>query len=159
MNVSNCNPESSTCNNTIGNYICDCKAGYQLSNVSCIDINECLNFTICVSYNNTYCANVRGLYECRCKSGYSAGGDRTQTYQNILNTNEVCQRIDYSSDCENQCLLPATCNAAVGRCACPRSIFDFILSSDAIKQTCQCPGPPFVNYISEKCISTNSNPK
>ncbi|CAF4938871.1 unnamed protein product, partial [Rotaria sp. Silwood2] len=29
MNVSNCNPESSTCNNTIGNYTCDCIAGYQ----------------------------------------------------------------------------------------------------------------------------------
>ncbi|CAF4384945.1 unnamed protein product, partial [Rotaria sp. Silwood2] len=155
MNVSNCNPESSTCNNTIGNYICDCKAGYQLNNVSCIDINECLNLTICVNYDNTYCANVKGLYECRCKHGYSVGGHITQAYQNILNTNDFCQPIDYSSYCENQCLLPATCNAAVGRCACPRSIFDFILSSDAINQTCQCPGHPFVNYISEKCISTN----
>ncbi|CAF2882084.1 unnamed protein product [Rotaria sp. Silwood2] len=157
MNVSNCNPESSTCNNTIGNYICDCKAGYQLNNVSCIDINECLNLTICVNYDNTYCANVKGLYECRCKHGYSVGGHITQAYQNILNTNDFCQPIDYSSYCENQCLLPATCNAAVGRCACPRSIFDFILSSDAINQTCQCPGHPFVNYISENRNSELEN--
>ncbi|CAF1151504.1 unnamed protein product [Rotaria sp. Silwood1] len=156
-NASTCNPESSICYNTFGNYTCNCKDGYESIVGSCIDINECLNSISCANYTNTYCVNIGGLYECRCTDGYSVGGDRTQTYKNILNTPDSCLLTDYSSDCENQCIYPAECRAATGRCACPNTIFNFILFSSAINQTCQCPGHPFVHFTGEKCIAANAN--
>ncbi|CAF4772252.1 unnamed protein product, partial [Rotaria sp. Silwood2] len=47
--------------------------------------------------------------------------------------------------------------SATGRCTCPLSIMNLVVSSDPAKYTCHCPGHPFVNYTGEKCIPSNSN--
>ncbi|CAF3508982.1 unnamed protein product [Rotaria socialis] len=153
--MDNCTSESSVCHNTIGSYECICKNGYQLTNGSCVDIDECNISTTCNNYNNTYCANIPGLYECRCKTGYAVEGDRTQTNQNILNTNRPCLRTDLSADCQNQCTPPAYCDATSGECAC--QISHLILSDlpDPSKRTCLCIGYPFVEYKNQKCSSAS----
>ncbi|CAF3103049.1 unnamed protein product, partial [Rotaria sp. Silwood2] len=46
--------------------------------------------------------------------------------------------------------------SATGRCTCPLSIMNLVISSDPAKYTCHCPGHPFVNYTGEKCIPSNS---
>ncbi|CAF3298921.1 unnamed protein product [Rotaria sp. Silwood2] len=103
---------------------------------------------------------------CTCKLGYereditgNCKGDKTQVYHNILNTNDSCLLMNYSSDCENQYSCRASCSSATGRCTCPLLIMNLVVSSDPAKHTCHCPGHPFVNYTGEKCIPLNSNSK
>ncbi|XP_021365627.1 fibrillin-1-like isoform X2 [Mizuhopecten yessoensis] len=51
------------CTNTDGWYFCSCWSGYRLSDDlhSCLDIDECLNFSACASGK---CFNTPGSYEC-----------------------------------------------------------------------------------------------
>ncbi|KAK3583696.1 hypothetical protein CHS0354_021446 [Potamilus streckersoni] len=60
--------ENKQCMNVIGSYECKCKAGFQLSNGSCTDIDECSK-----SYLNLCeqkCENVLGNYTCTCDVGF-----------------------------------------------------------------------------------------
>ncbi|CAF3955011.1 unnamed protein product, partial [Adineta steineri] len=154
-NQSYCNVEVSSCMNTVGSYLCNCLSGYQSINGSCIDINECaVNASACSVYNNTYCVNIKGSYECRCNFNYAIGGDYTQLYGNVLNTNELCLPINYTSFCANQCMPPATCSATTGRCECPSSNYTLVnYALNDTLQTCQCPGHPFIYFNGTSCIN------
>ncbi|CAF3894012.1 unnamed protein product [Adineta steineri] len=149
---SNCDDKTSYCTNTIGSYICTCKNGYTLASNSCIDINECEISTSCTNYMNTDCINMPGSYECRCKFGYSINGDKETLMQNVLNTTGSCLITDYTVDCQNTCIDLASCNSTTGRCTCPISTLELVDLSDS-KETCQCPGYPFVNYTTGVCDS------
>ncbi|XP_061182283.1 mucin-like protein [Saccostrea echinata] len=71
--IDECNSSSSPCVdtnedciNTIGSYMCKCRAGYEKSNNACIDINECEVQSPC-AHN---CTNTNGGYNCTCHVGY-----------------------------------------------------------------------------------------
>ncbi|CAF3680624.1 unnamed protein product [Adineta steineri] len=149
---SNCDDKTSYCTNTIGSYNCTCKNGYTPASNSCIDINECELSTSCANYMNTDCINMPGSYECRCKFGYSINGDKETLMQNVLNTTGSCLITDYTVDCQNTCINLASCNSTTGRCTCPISTLELVDLSDS-KETCQCPGYPFVNYTTGVCDS------
>ena len=56
------------CTNNIGSYVCGCRHGYETSESSCIDLNECENSGICPENSN--CENVAGNYTCQCHTGF-----------------------------------------------------------------------------------------
>ena len=49
------------CTDTVGSYVCTCRPGYRVTNVShCEDINECLDSNDCLQT----CNNTVGSYTC-----------------------------------------------------------------------------------------------
>ena len=74
LDVNECTAYNDTCdqicNNTIGSFICSCRADYQLieSNNTCVDINECLNLNKCPIFST--CTNTIGSYYCKCNDGF-----------------------------------------------------------------------------------------
>ncbi len=42
-NANNCNDESSSCLNTIGSYVCNCKSGFEVSHIQSrnVDLSMC----------------------------------------------------------------------------------------------------------------------
>lgn len=60
---------NANCRNTFGNYLCECKTGYEKIKSSpqspCRDINECL-FGHFPCGNNAKCVNNDGAYDCLC---------------------------------------------------------------------------------------------
>jgi len=150
--VSPCDPDSSTCNNTFGSYVCICKSGYTSSgNKSCSDINECLTNSSCANYMNTYCVNLPGSYECRCSAGFSVGGDYIQAFGNIRNTNNSCLRTNFSSLCAGQCASPFICSADNGKCVCPPSTTFY--NSSNTNETCRCLDHPLSSLVNGNCVS------
>ena len=58
---------TSYCNNVDGT--CTCKTGW--NGTTCdLDVNECLNKTICDDVPNSKCYNLDGSYDCVCDPGY-----------------------------------------------------------------------------------------
>uniref|UniRef100_UPI00398EF069 latent-transforming growth factor beta-binding protein 2-like isoform X2 n=1 Tax=Pristiophorus japonicus TaxID=55135 RepID=UPI00398EF069 len=59
------------CENTVGSYQCivGCQPGFQRTAIGeCIDINECMNETICGTHG--YCENMDGSFRCLCDQGF-----------------------------------------------------------------------------------------
>ena len=90
---STCPETNEECQNIQGSYICECKTGFERSEISqCIDIDECtLSVDLCPGpFDN--CENNIGSFDCPCDSpGY--------------------QRASESVDCSdiNECDLPEAC--------------------------------------------------
>ncbi|RWS30180.1 hypothetical protein B4U80_04230 [Leptotrombidium deliense] len=62
------------CRNTQGSYKCECPSGYRMGpdGHSCIDIDECKEYSVCKNADDT-CLNTRGGYKCyplECPGGY-----------------------------------------------------------------------------------------
>lgn len=60
--------DGSTCINTVGSYVCECEAGYKVSDGACVDINECLLAGSCGP--GATCANTVGSYTCTCNRDF-----------------------------------------------------------------------------------------
>ncbi|XP_069772203.1 latent-transforming growth factor beta-binding protein 2-like [Narcine bancroftii] len=78
------------CENTIGSYQCimGCQPGFQRTAIGeCIDIDECVNGTICGTHS--YCENRDGSFRCLCDQGFEVppGG------QQCVDINE-CEKMD-----------------------------------------------------------------
>ncbi len=92
-----------TCTNSIGNYTCNCPAGYtggKISEGGCVDVNECL--TLCDP--NANCVNTNGSFTCgACNTGYTGTG--------ATNCTAVCTQA-----CQNggTCSAPDTCTCMEG---------------------------------------------
>ncbi|XP_067848101.1 latent-transforming growth factor beta-binding protein 2-like [Heptranchias perlo] len=59
------------CENTVGSYQCivGCQPGFQRTAIGeCIDIDECMNETICGTHG--YCENTDGSFRCLCDQGF-----------------------------------------------------------------------------------------
>ena len=80
--------DSGSCINTAGSYHCNCNTGYQKSDNTCVDINECNSFNYCVS--NGECINTSGSYRCSCESGYYQEGSNCADIDECI-TDDRCQ--------------------------------------------------------------------
>ena len=83
------------CENLDGGYRCACHAGFQIGDVECEDINECLNNPC----HNGNCSNLIGNYECTCPEGYQIKSLDKNTCEDInecLYDNGGCDH-----DCSN----------------------------------------------------------
>ncbi|XP_028414303.1 fibrillin-2-like [Dendronephthya gigantea] len=78
-----CNPQNnihapdcgnnSLCMNTDTSYECVCPSGYEKSNGSCLDVDECaLGTHNC--HSNATCSNTTGSFNCTCNDGYTGNG-------------------------------------------------------------------------------------
>ncbi|OWF55878.1 Fibrillin-3 [Mizuhopecten yessoensis] len=76
-----CDAVSSTCNNTEGGYVCDCKTGFSPVSDTCTDINECTGGTHTCNAPG-YCINIAGSFGCKCPDGMFLLADG-RTCQNI----------------------------------------------------------------------------
>ncbi|XP_062900141.1 latent-transforming growth factor beta-binding protein 2-like isoform X1 [Mobula hypostoma] len=88
------------CENTIGSYQCimGCQPGFQRTAIGeCIDIDECVNATICGTHG--YCENTDGSFRCLCDQGFEvpAGGQACVDINECEMMNGVCGR----ALCEN----------------------------------------------------------
>ncbi|XP_072557574.1 latent-transforming growth factor beta-binding protein 4 isoform X3 [Paramormyrops kingsleyae] len=96
------------CENTIGSYYCVtiCEPGYTVSvSGECMDINECVNETICGEHS--FCQNLIGTYQCMCNQGYKATDNgkgcedenECETIQGVCGTAR-CENMEGSFLCE-----------------------------------------------------------
>ena len=81
-------------------------------------------------------------------------GDPNLLFQNVFNTSGQCLSTDLSSACINACTSPAYCESTRGQCACEIPELNLIFAVNSSKQTCQCPGHPFVQYNTRVCDSS-----
>ncbi|KAL9961155.1 hypothetical protein ACROYT_G030048 [Oculina patagonica] len=64
---------NANCQNTVGSYICACKAGFTGDGKTCTDVDECsTSGSVCDV--NANCQNTVGSYTCSCKDGFSGNG-------------------------------------------------------------------------------------
>ncbi|XP_028652280.2 latent-transforming growth factor beta-binding protein 1-like [Erpetoichthys calabaricus] len=98
---------SQRCENTIGSYRCiaSCEPGHRLTaSGACIDINECVNATICGDH--AFCRNLMGTYQCLCDQGYESAPDgksctdinECQSMQGVCGT-ALCENMEGSFLC------------------------------------------------------------
>ncbi|XP_059148172.1 fibrillin-1-like [Physella acuta] len=111
------------CTNTIGSYSCDCPAGYEDINGTCVNINECSNPLL----NNCtqLCFDTLGSFVCECDNGYTKLSNGTcQDVNECANDASGCQQI-----CVNV-VGSSFCECAVGyklednRKTCVKEVLD-----------------------------------
>uniref|UniRef100_A0A8C4R2A2 Uncharacterized protein n=1 Tax=Eptatretus burgeri TaxID=7764 RepID=A0A8C4R2A2_EPTBU len=68
--INDCDPNTTLCVNGIGNYLCECRTGYEINAAGkCEDIDECKLGTSNCRGKNEICTNTIGLYQCDCENG------------------------------------------------------------------------------------------
>ncbi|CAL1534931.1 unnamed protein product, partial [Lymnaea stagnalis] len=113
-NASYCAGTNVKCFNLNGSAECRCNNGYEqlANNLTCQDINECLNPLLNVCPSTRECNNTDGSYSCVCKAGY----------QEINGSCIACNETYYGRNCAIPCTCitnnTADCNDVAGTCSC-----------------------------------------
>ncbi|XP_010826553.1 PREDICTED: EGF-like module-containing mucin-like hormone receptor-like 1 isoform X7 [Bison bison bison] len=113
-------PEHSTCHNSLGNYSCVCKPGFQSRSgrksfqgpgEMCQDVDECANPRSCPEHST--CHNSLGSYSCVCKPGFQSRSGK----KSFQGPGEMCQDVD---ECANprSCPEHSTCHNSLGSYSC-----------------------------------------
>ncbi|KAK1153807.1 adhesion G protein-coupled receptor E1-like isoform X2 [Acipenser oxyrinchus oxyrinchus] len=120
--------QNASCQNTIGNYSCSCKAGFRSSSgqvnfmdgqSNCTEINECReNSNLCGQ--NASCRNTIGNYSCSCNPGFMPSSGQV----NFMAGQSICTDIDECSETPLIC-SPVNCTNTNGgyQCLCKTGTF------------------------------------
>ncbi|KAL5014723.1 hypothetical protein ScPMuIL_008993 [Solemya velum] len=106
--------ENADCKNNNGSYTCECKKGYKLTGVECLDINEC-DDNPCP---NSICENTDGSHTCTCNDGFKMANSicQSKTY------GKQCEPDKYGTNCSETCQCAmdhtVTCDKVSGYCTC-----------------------------------------
>ena len=87
-------PENSVCQNTAGNFTCQCDGGF--GGYLCTDIDECFSEDRC--HANATCSNTEGSYVCSCNLGHRGDGK----------TCKVGKCDDRRCPADQQCISPTS---------------------------------------------------
>ncbi|XP_067170533.1 latent-transforming growth factor beta-binding protein 4 isoform X3 [Apteryx mantelli] len=92
-----------------------CPKGFQRSNGSCVDVDECQDGGFC---QNGLCTNTRGSFACLCHSGYILDSSRSSciSHQVISEAKGPCYRVLR----DGHCALPTLRNITKQICCCSR---------------------------------------
>ena len=143
MNVNECElgwyncPELAECEDTIGSFLCACKAGFHGNGSECLNIKECeLSLDNCS--DNAECQDTFGSYTCGCKTGYYGDGFS-------------CEDIDECSETINQCSTHTNCTNTEGsyRCQCRPGFLED--GNDCVPLTCPKGQYINVNFTCHMC--------
>ncbi|XP_053388080.1 uncharacterized protein LOC123542570 [Mercenaria mercenaria] len=148
--------KNGTCNNTIGNWSCNCpKVGFWKNEVSkdvvvCEDINEC--------FDNSYfcggkCKNTFGNWTCECDTGYRSYPDELQYASNI-----TCRDIDECTENHINCSQHGKCRNMPGgyTCACGTG-FIFNETNKSCEDIDECHSPKYTCGGEGKCSNTHGS--
>jgi hypothetical protein len=92
VDLNNCHETLGICDNTPGNYTCECLDGYEGNGGYCNNINECWTETHdCHEFAD--CSDTEPGFECACADGF----DDTSA-DNSLDPGRVCEDIDECAD-------------------------------------------------------------
>ncbi|XP_065672730.1 fibrillin-1 isoform X7 [Hydra vulgaris] len=109
-----CSWNNGVCTNSNGSYYCSCATGWTLGqdDISCIDINECIQTNPPCSWSNAVCVNTNGSFFCSCKVGWTLG-------QNNASCVDVNECASSSPPCS---LVNGVCNNTYGSyfCSCKK---------------------------------------
>ncbi|KAL3837566.1 hypothetical protein ACJMK2_022914, partial [Sinanodonta woodiana] len=134
QNPNICNNILKTCLNTIGSYTCNCVPGYQASNNTCTDVNECEDPTLNTCEQR--CINTLGGFSCGCESGYNTDP----------NNSTKCIDIDECTAGQSGC--QQICENSKGKCSCS-CYFGYALIED--RKTCKAVEDPCKTYGNITC--------
>ena len=96
---------NANCSDTVGWYACTCNTGWNGDGLTCADMDECMDPTICT---NSTCNNSPGSYTCMCTTGY----DR----ETLLPDTDPCSNIN---ECDSApCDENAACQDTMGSFTC-----------------------------------------
>ncbi|XP_072704828.1 latent-transforming growth factor beta-binding protein 4 [Ciconia boyciana] len=92
-----------------------CPQGFQRSNGSCVDVDECQEGGFC---QNGLCTNTRGSFACLCQPGFLLDSSRSSciSHQVISEARGPCYRVLR----EGRCALPTLRNITRQICCCSR---------------------------------------
>jgi hypothetical protein len=104
-----CDGATTTCLNTDGGYLCNCKTGLERSGNACVNIDECARgLDLCDSAAT--CTDTPTGYTCACNSGYSGDGFACQDVDECAMGTDNCVK-DGVASCQNtrgsfECVCP-----------------------------------------------------
>lgn len=158
-----CSGENQFCNNLEGSYECVCNIGYTdllINNtasqidLTCIDVDECLDRSSCKD-SNTICENNIGSYTCRCAKGYKEDVDSGS----CVNVNECEVIANLCGEARNLC----SDTDGGYECFCSHGYRAISYSDQEIPETCididECLEKPLeeICHPTELCINSVGN--
>ncbi|KAL3832136.1 hypothetical protein ACJMK2_023807 [Sinanodonta woodiana] len=129
-----CNNTLKNCINSIGSYSCNCITGYEATNDTCTDINECEDPT--TNTCEQTCINTLSGFTCACWPGYKKDPD---DFTKCIDVDECASGL---SECDQEC------SNSVGRYSCS-CYFGYELTQD--RKTCIQVEDPCLKYGNITC--------
>ncbi|XP_026013630.1 fibrillin-2b isoform X1 [Astatotilapia calliptera] len=103
-----CSP--GTCQNLDGSFRCICPPGYEVQNDQCIDIDECVDLSLCQFGT---CTNTPGSFQCSCQPGFVLSDNKRRCY-------DTRESFCFTKFEAGKCSVPKAFNTTKAKCCCSK---------------------------------------